>query len=178
MIVIITLIAWAYLELMLFMFVADQVGWLTAFVLTVVTGVAGVAVARSQGLRVLLDARRQLDEGQLPVVSLLDGLMIFVAGILLVIPGLICDIAGILLLVPPVRRFARYAIARWWQRRIHQGGVRVYTARSSPHRPSGMHDDDVIEGQVFHGNLEPPTEADDDPPRGDTRPRRDAEGGG
>src|SRR5690606_28196202 len=46
---------------------------------------------------------RTMDEGRVPGKDLVDGVMIFVAGILLFIPGFITDILGLLLFIPAVR---------------------------------------------------------------------------
>ena len=52
----------------------------------------------------------QVQAGQLPTDSLLDGLGILVAAAFLVTPGVLTDIVGFGLLIPPVRRVARRII--------------------------------------------------------------------
>jgi UPF0716 protein FxsA len=43
----------------------------------------------------------------MPAASLVDAMMIFVAGVLLITPGMMTDVIGFSLLVPPVRAFLR-----------------------------------------------------------------------
>lgn len=148
----VAILVWAYLELTLFLFLADEFGWLFTLMLTIVAGVIGGVIARSQGLRTLLDARRRLDEGEVPLGSMFDAVMIFFAGILLLVPGLISDVIAIVLLIPAGRRAARWAVMRWWQRRVARGDVQIYTAHSSSQER--WQPPDVVEGHVYGGNIE------------------------
>jgi UPF0716 protein FxsA len=50
--------------------------------------------------------RADLNAGLTPQNPMLDGLLVFLAGVLLILPGLITDAAGLLLLVPLIRRLA------------------------------------------------------------------------
>ena len=45
----------------------------------------------------------QLQEGELPTDGILDGLMIFIAGALLLTPGVLTDLLGFGLLIAPLR---------------------------------------------------------------------------
>jgi UPF0716 protein FxsA len=62
------------------------------------------------------DIRRDLAVGIMPAPRLIDGVMILIAGVLLITPGLLTDSVGFLLLVP----FVRAVIRRWLQRRFEQ----------------------------------------------------------
>jgi UPF0716 protein FxsA len=65
----------------------------------------------------------------MPTDSLLDGVMIIVAAVLLITPGVLTDLFGITLLIPPCRRFYRWLLSRWFQARF-----KVHTAGQSPAR--------------------------------------------
>jgi UPF0716 protein FxsA len=105
-------------ELALLVWVGRRVGLVPTVALVVVTGIAGAALARWQGLATLDRFRAALDAGRLPHRELVDGVLILVAGAVLLTPGLLTDLAGFLLLVPPVRRLVRdramAAIGRRW----------------------------------------------------------------
>lgn len=64
-----------------------------------VTGTVGATLARYQGLRTLFKIRSDIARGSMPAPHLLDGLMILIAGALLVTPGMITDAVGFALLV-------------------------------------------------------------------------------
>lgn len=71
--------------------------------LIVLSAVVGTSVLRRQGFGVLARARRQMEQGVMPVAEVFEGLCLLVAGVLLLTPGFLTDAAGALLLVPPVR---------------------------------------------------------------------------
>lgn len=82
--------------------------WDTAFLL-IFSAVFGVYMAKIQGKAVLLKVQQCLAEGRVPTVEMIDGLLVFLGGILFVIPGFITDAFGFLLIFPPTRW-----LIRWW----------------------------------------------------------------
>ncbi|MGY6409987.1 MAG: FxsA family protein [Alkalilacustris sp.] len=132
-------------------------GWLTLWptlAIVVATAVVGTALVRRQGLQVLGQAQKALDELGDPLAPLAHGAMILFAGALLLTPGFLTDAVGFALLVPAVR----VGLLRWIIRnRVH---VHVMGARPGPRpRPTGR--DDVIE---------PDFRDETPPPRGDRPP--------
>jgi len=106
-------------ELTILLWLADWTGmWLTLG-LILVTGVVGAALARWQGWHTVWRIRSDLQEGRVPTDSLLDGVMILIAGAVLITPGVLTDILGFLLLIPWFRRFAKRALARRFRSRFH-----------------------------------------------------------
>lgn len=101
-------------ELAVLFRVHEYMGFFPTLGLVITTGFVGAVLARAQGLMLLMAIRRELAEGRMPAPHLLDGVMILVAGALLVTPGLLTDTAGFLLLVPAVRA----AVRRWLRARI------------------------------------------------------------
>lgn len=97
-------------ELWLLMSINDIIGIASTIALVLVTGVVGASLARWQGILCLQTVQRQVQAGQLPTDSLLDGLGILVAAAFLVTPGVLTDIVGFALLIPPARRVARRLI--------------------------------------------------------------------
>lgn len=82
-------------------------GW-TVF-LVVFTAVLGAWLLRLQGLSTLNRVQQSLQRGELPAATMLEGLLLLLAGALLLTPGFVTDSIGFLLLVPPLR----HAVARW-----------------------------------------------------------------
>jgi UPF0716 protein FxsA len=64
-------------------------------------------------------------EGRLPTQSLLHGLLILIAGAVLLTPGLITDLVGFFLLIPAGRRWVAKLVVSWFDRqhRIMDSGV-------------------------------------------------------
>ena len=102
-----------FVELLLLLWIADHTNWLFTVALIISTGIVGVALARHEGLRCLREVRQRLNRGEVPAGSLVDALLILIAGVLLVTPGVLTDLSGFLLLVPPVRGLVkRFVIER------------------------------------------------------------------
>jgi UPF0716 protein FxsA len=107
------------IELYLLIEVGTIVGALNTVILVVATGFAGAWLARLQGMQTMIRVRSTLQQGIMPTEELMDALLIFMAGIVLLTPGFITDAAGLILLIPETRsyfkRFLRYKFDRWIQ---------------------------------------------------------------
>ncbi|MFP4033126.1 MAG: FxsA family protein [Desulfococcaceae bacterium] len=113
------------LEIFLFIEIGKSIGTLNTFALVILSGFAGAWLAKMQGLETMMRVRRNLDNGIMPAEELIDALIIFGAGIVLLTPGFFTDIVGLLLLFPPSRfhfkRFLRRRFDHW----VQQGNVTV-----------------------------------------------------
>lgn len=105
------LLALPLVEIAVFVAVGRQIGVLPTVGLVVLSGVVGAILLRVQGFGILTRIREQIADGRDPGRELAHGVMVLMAGILLLIPGFVTDILGILLFLPPVRdlgwRFVR-----------------------------------------------------------------------
>ncbi len=117
-------------ELALLLWLAEQISWQATILLVLITGIVGSIAARRQGLGIWLQVQRQLQAGELPGASIVDGVLVLVAGALLITPGILTDIVGFALLVPFVRRQIRRRLMRALIRRT-EWRVRVM----EPDRP-------------------------------------------
>ncbi len=118
-------------ELVLLVALAQRTSLLFTLAVIVVTGVAGAWLARKQGTQCLRRIQAELSKGHMPGDSLVDGLMILVAGVLLITPGVLSDLVGISLLIPPIRTaFKRLVMARFKHRIVVSGFVS--TSRTGP----------------------------------------------
>ena len=107
------------IELYLLIEVGTIIGTLNTLILVIATGFAGAWLARLQGMQTMIRVRSSLQQGIMPTEELMDALLIFMAGIVLLTPGFVTDAAGLLLLIPETRthfkRFLRYKFDRWIQ---------------------------------------------------------------
>ena len=89
-------------------------GW--TIVVLVLVSLTGSFLVKQQGVLTLRRAQDNMQQGVLPGVELIDGVLILFAGALLLTPGFITDFFAVLLLIPPVRialrGFARRRLAR------------------------------------------------------------------
>jgi len=106
-------------ELAILLWIAEVTdNWLLTLTLVIVTGIVGAWLARREGLRCLRQIQQQLARGQLPGDSLLDGLLILIAGAVLITPGVLTDLLGFALLIPPIRQLLKQHLKRRIQARI------------------------------------------------------------
>lgn len=78
-------------------------GVLPTLALVILTAIAGSILLRWQGLATLARIQTELAAGRVPGKELVNGVMILVAGMLLMTPGFVTDLLGLLLFVPPMR---------------------------------------------------------------------------
>jgi UPF0716 protein FxsA len=98
-------------ELLLLIKLGEVVGFWPTVALVIGTGALGAFLTRLEGLRVLRQVQTEFAEGRVPTDRLLDGLLILLAGAVLLTPGLLTDALGFFLLIPPGRRLVRRTIA-------------------------------------------------------------------
>lgn len=100
------------IELVLLLKVGSKIGLLPTIVVIVVTGIIGAALTRRQGMQTLAKYQEALGQGRIPHEELIDGLLILIAGAVLLTPGFLTDAAGFLLLIPRVRQLIRSRLSR------------------------------------------------------------------
>lgn len=111
------------IELALLLKLHEYIGWSTTIAIVILTGVAGAALVRQQGIQTLLEIRREAACGNVPAGRLVDGLLILISGAFLITPGLLTDTAGFLLLVPPLRALLKRRISKWIAAKIASGQI-------------------------------------------------------
>lgn len=109
------------LELWMIIEVGSRIGVAYTILSLIIISVAGAALAKQQGYRVIARIQSEIQSGNMPGDSLVDGALILAGAILLLTPGFLTDIAGLLLLLPmtriPVRSFAKRRLRKAVERR-------------------------------------------------------------
>jgi UPF0716 protein FxsA len=105
-------------ELWLLVRVGKVIGFGPTLLMVLVTGVVGAALARREGLRILGQIQKELNAGHLPGDQMIDGLLILIAGAVLITPGILTDVAGFALLVPGVRSLIRTGLKKRFRTHI------------------------------------------------------------
>ena len=111
------------IELWVLLVVGSRIGWLPTIFLVVVTGVIGASLARAQGLQTIAAIQRDMAAGIMPAPRLMDGVMILLAGAMLITPGILTDVFGFLLLVPATRQIIRNYIRIKLEKKLQEGSV-------------------------------------------------------
>lgn len=145
-------------EISLFVIVGGVIGLLPTLAVVLGTGVLGGMILRAQGQKTLARMVDTVREPRSPLAATAgDGVLVALAGILLILPGLLTDAVGLILLVPQVRaailrRFADHACR-------HPGAVVMHVvAGSRPHATTAF--DAMAEGEILEGEvLDPPSDS-------------------
>ena len=106
-------------ELAVIIRVGQAIGVLDTIVALLLLSMAGAWLVKREGMAVWVRFRRQVEAGIVPGREIADGVMILLAGALLLAPGFLTDIVGILLLLPPVRAAVRAAALHRAARRVN-----------------------------------------------------------
>lgn len=114
------------------------IGWTLATI--VATALAGAWLVRSQGIAILGRIQREMAIGRVPTGDMLEGLMLLVAGAVLLTPGFFTDAVGFVLLFPPLRLL----LSRWVMTRA---AVRVHTQHTAANSRA-----DAIDGSFHRDN--------------------------
>lgn len=128
-------------EIALLVWVANRTSVLLVVSLVIGTAIVGTWLARRQGLRTLVRIQSDLAAGRAPANSLLDGLLILAAAVLLVLPGFLSDVVAVVLLVPATR-----ALVKAWLRL--RFAARLVGGTFTHFRGTSAGDDDIIDVEV------------------------------
>ncbi len=107
-----------FVELAILLRLADAFSWSATLALVIVTGIVGAWLARREGLRALATLQSEMAAGHAPADAIVDALLIFVAGVVLVTPGVLTDLCGFCLLVPAIRAVVKRRLQRFFSNRM------------------------------------------------------------
>jgi UPF0716 protein FxsA len=105
-----------FFEIYLLIKIGYYLGAFNTILVVIVTGLLGAYLAKLQGIKTMTRVRESLNRGELPAEQMLDAVLIFVAGIVLLTPGFITDLAGIAILIPNTR----FWFKRWLRKKFDQ----------------------------------------------------------
>ncbi|MDT0632473.1 FxsA family protein [Rubrivirga sp. S365] len=113
------------LDLALLIAVGGRIGFWPTFGIAVASALLGSWLARREGVAAWQRVQRKMTAGGVPGPELIDGLLILIAGTLLITPGFLTDLVGLLGLFPPTRAVLRRTLRRRFEAAVQQGAVRV-----------------------------------------------------
>ncbi|MEA2901850.1 MAG: protein FxsA [Actinomycetota bacterium] len=97
------------IELAVIIQVGQAIGVFNTIAALLVVSFVGAWLVKREGLSVWRRFQQQVQMGVVPGREIGDGVLIMLAGALLISPGFVTDIVGIFLLLPPVRAAVRSA---------------------------------------------------------------------
>ena len=95
---------WIALEAWLVTQAVERIGGWPVAAWIIGAAVLGVFVIQRQGLRTFRELQASVTRGELPTQLVFEGLIVLIAGILLIMPGFLSDIIGLSLLLFGLRK--------------------------------------------------------------------------
>ena len=114
------------IEIYLFIKIGGSIGAFNTVAMVIITGFAGAYLARMQGMQTMFRVQTSLQQGVIPKEELIDALLIFVAGIVLLTPGFLTDAFGLLLLYPDTRNHFKRFLKRQFDRWVQNQNIDTY----------------------------------------------------
>ena len=141
-------------ELWLLFRIAQETSFLFTLALVLTTGIVGASLARWQGWRTMARIQGELNANRMPADAMVDGLLILVAGLLLVTPGVMTDAVGFALLVPPLRTLVKRAAKAWFRRNFRVETVDFRTTFDAGPNGERADGDRIIDARVIETRVE------------------------
>ena len=136
------------IEISLLISVGEQIGGWNTVAIVVATAMIGSYLVRQQGISTLVHAQQKMQQGTIPGQEVAEGLLLVIAGVMLVTPGFVTDALGFLFCLPMTRPLiAKGLLAKLSVQVVNQaqGGFSGQPGQGFGQRPSS--NDDIIEGE-------------------------------
>ncbi|MGK2959784.1 MAG: FxsA family protein [Candidatus Malihini olakiniferum] len=98
------LFLFAYIEISLFIRVAEVLGIAVTQLLLVFTSCIGIALMRNQGMKIFIQMQQKITARESPAAEMVKSVSLVLASFLLLLPGFFTDFLGLLLLLPPLQK--------------------------------------------------------------------------
>lgn len=131
------------IEIAIFVAMGGLIGFWWTMGGVVFTAILGSYLLRLQGFAVWADVQGKLRVGQFPGQSIVDGIMLAIAGALLLTPGFFTDAVGFALFVPQVRYFI-FEQLRLRVDVVQASSFTNYTSQNTKQPNSSIRDDDGV----------------------------------
>lgn len=134
------------IEIAVLIEVGEQIGGWNTVGLVILSAMVGAYLVRQQGMMTAFQARQKMQLGQLPGQEMVEGLMLVVAGVLLVTPGFVTDIFGLALTLPMIRPAIARAVLKRMQVHVVNQAQGGFSAHYHYQQRGQRQDNDVFEG--------------------------------
>jgi UPF0716 protein FxsA len=121
--------------------VGSEIGAAWTVFAVIATAVLGTVLIRQQGFATLQRAQSHINQGQLPAVEMLEGVLLLISGAFLLVPGFVTDAIGFLLLIPPLRQTMI--------KKMLANGQFVFKGSMNRQAYRRQSESDIIEGEVI-----------------------------
>jgi UPF0716 protein FxsA len=114
------------IELALLIKIGSIIGTLNTIAIVILTAIIGAYMVKLEGLGVMYRIQKNMQEGIFPGEELINGMMILIAGALLLTPGFFTDIIGFLMVFPFSRNHIKKIARRYIEKKMSSGEIRIH----------------------------------------------------
>ena len=141
-------------EMYLLLEVGGYIGAWPTIGLVVLTAIIGVGLLRVQGFATLTRGIQRLNQGEMPAREMAEGVLLAIAGALLLTPSFVTDSIGFVLLTPPIRTQLAQRILERVEIRMTGPGPAPGPARGPAPRGDPGAAEGPAEGHTIEGEFE------------------------
>lgn len=143
-------------EIAILINVGEQIGGWYTVAIVILTAFLGARLVKQQGLSTLMQAQQKMQAGTMPGQEMAEGLLLVIAGVLLVTPGFVTDGIGLLLSLPMTRPLLAKSLIKHMPMKVVIPSFHGdFTQHQQTHSPSQSND--IIEGEFEHKDASPST---------------------
>ncbi|MDP2120258.1 MAG: FxsA family protein [Hoeflea sp.] len=132
-------------EIAVFVVIGGQIGVWATLGMVLLTAIIGTLLLRWQGIGLFNRINQEMRANRIPGRDLVHGVMILIAGVLLLTPGFVTDTLGFLLFVPAVRDFLWRSVKDRIVVTTMASGFEAGTRASGMAADGGMGPDGVVD---------------------------------
>jgi UPF0716 protein FxsA len=114
------------IELTLLIKIGSFIGALNTVAIVIFTAVVGAYLVKLEGLGVMYRIQKNMQEGIFPGDELINGMMILVAGALLLTPGFVTDVIGFLMVIPFSRNYIKLISRRYIEKKMSSDEIHIH----------------------------------------------------
>lgn len=111
-------IAFVLIEIAIFIVVGNWLGILSTLLLIVLASLFGAMLTKKQGLESVQNIQNSIRRGEPPGQAMIDAFLVFLGGVLFLLPGFLTDIIAFTLVLPWTRRLYKPMILEWIRKKM------------------------------------------------------------
>jgi len=134
------------IELFVMFKIGKIIGPGITILIIIITAFIGAKLTKVQGTQAIRNGQAAIKSGKLPHKEVMDGVMIIIAGALLLTPGFLTDIVGFSLLLPGLRSNYRKLLLTYIKAKILFRYVGVNSPKKKTHNETGP---SIIEAEII-----------------------------
>jgi UPF0716 protein FxsA len=113
------------IELALLIKIGSVIGTLNTIIIVILTAIVGAYMVKLEGMVVMYRIQENMQQGTFPAEELINGMMILMAGVLLLTPGFFTDVVGFLMVFPVSRGVIKRIAGRYIKKRMSSTDVQI-----------------------------------------------------